>query len=473
LLDDEETAMNLRAMRFRIGIFVLATLLLFAVLITLFGSFPHVFRRQNQYTVLFHDAGGVDSGTPVRRSGVRVGQVKDVFLDDESGLVHVVILVDRQHALRRNEQPLLVHGLLSGDTSIDFVARRTPEGQPVADRTPLEPGEEIEGMEAANVNTVINQAADVVPTTRETLDQIRKSLEKLEQLTPVTKATLEQYEMLARETRAVIPELRETNQQVQALTKDVRTLVPELGRTNSAIQELAGDTRKMIPELRRTNDEIQVTARNWGRLGERLDVLLQTNQDKLVRVVDQLNDTLSRVSNVFNDENQRNLSATLKNVRAGSENLGSISKGTDELIKQSNQTMGRINESLTRTNDVLNNLQQATKPMAERSASIVRNLDESTAKLNVTMTDVQNVLRLVTPSDGTLRRLLTDPSLYNHLDEAACMITRILPRLDPIMKNVDVFTDKLARHPEKLGLGGIVRPSSGLKDVPGDSFVPH
>ena len=47
--------------------------------------------------------------------------------------------------------------------------------------------------------------------------------------------------------------------------------------------------------LRRTNEEMQVAAHNWSRLGERLDVLLQTNQDKLVNALDKLNDTVTRV----------------------------------------------------------------------------------------------------------------------------------------------------------------------------------
>ena len=31
---------------------------------------------------------------------------------------------------------------------------------------------------------------------------------------------------------------------------------------------------------------------------------------------------------------------------------------------------------------------------------------------------------------------------------------------------VEVFADKIARHPESIGLGGAVRPSAGLKDMP-------
>src|SRR5919201_230803 len=73
-------------------------------------------------------------------------------------------------------------------------------------------------------------------------------------------------------------------------------------------QDALNELRRMAPEMRRTNDEILVAARNWGRLGERADLLLQTNEEKLVKTLDSLNDTVNRISNVFNDENQRNLS---------------------------------------------------------------------------------------------------------------------------------------------------------------------
>jgi phospholipid/cholesterol/gamma-HCH transport system substrate-binding protein len=46
------------------------------------------------------------------------------------------------------------------------------------------------------------------------------------------------------------------------------------------------------------------------------------------------------------------------------------------------------------------------------------------------------------------------------------MITRIIPRLDRILRDMEIFADKVARHPESLGLGGVIRPGSGLKDAP-------
>ena len=69
-------------------------------------------------------------------------------------------------------------------------------------------------------------------------------------------------------------------------------------------------------------------------------------------------------------------------------------------------------------------------------------------------------------SDGTLNKLLTDPSLYNHLDDAACQVSKAAPQLNLILRDLETFADKLARHPEALGIGGVVRPGNGLKDPP-------
>ena len=46
------------------------------------------------------------------------------------------------------------------------------------------------------------------------------------------------------------------------------------------------------------------------------------------------------------------------------------------------------------------------------------------------------------------------------------MVTKLLPKLEPILKDVNVFTDKIARHPESLGIRGAISPSSGLKESP-------
>jgi phospholipid/cholesterol/gamma-HCH transport system substrate-binding protein len=409
-------------MRFRVGIFVLATLGLFAVLILVFSSSPLSLGRHQDYTVVFSNATGVGPGTPVRRSGVTIGAVKSVALDDDTGDVRVDIRVDSPHMIRRDEQPTLSHALLGGDAVIDFVPR--PTGPMPPDRTPVEAGAELRGVPAPDAVTLLNRTSELLPTTQETLDQMRKSMQRFEQITP-------QAEEAMRELR-----------------------------------DLSRSARETIPELRRTNEEFQNTSRTWTRLGDRMDKFVQTNQDRFGRVLDDFDETSRRLNTTFSDENQRNLTTTLKNTRAASERFDNVTRNFETLTQETRQTLRAFNDAAAQANVVLSDLDRAARPLADRGERMIKNLDESAAKLNQTIDDVREMIRAFLHSEGTIKKLLTDPALYDNLNAATCMIVRILPRLDYILKDIQVFADKIARHPESLGIRGAVAPGSGLKEGP-------
>jgi phospholipid/cholesterol/gamma-HCH transport system substrate-binding protein len=420
--------MNERTMRFRIGVFVLAALLLLAVLITLFGSFPGLFKRHNEYNVTFQDAPGIAAGTPVRRSGVRIGEVSAINLDEQTNEARVTILVERRYHLYNNDVPTLVTGLLGGDVSIDFVPRALGKDE---ERHEIQPGDVLAGARLVNVTTLLTQASQVVPSTQETLDQMRKSLQRFEKLSPQVEDALKEYTKLGQAVNRNIPDVEKTNKQ-----------------------------------LLDTSREIEVTARNWSRLGENVNNLVVTQQDKLIKTLDNLNDSIQRIGNVLNDENQRNVSAIIRNVRTSSDSLDELTRNTNDLLKESQKTMKAVGESVSKADEALQNLNKATKPLAERGDSITRNLEETTDRLNRTLTDVQALFRVIGQEDGTFKRLISDPSLYNNIDAAACQVNRMMSRVDRILKDMEVFADKLARHPELIGAGGIIRPSSGLKEAP-------
>jgi ABC-type transporter Mla subunit MlaD len=456
--------MNDRGMRVGIGLFVLAALVLLGALIVMFGSLPTYFKRSNLYTIRFVDAPGVGPGTPVRRSGVRIGEVQDVILDDERGIVRVRIAVDPRYTLRRNEQPTLNIGLLGSDVSIDFVPVSTEEGQAV-DRSVLEPGSEVVGLRPANVSTLLNRASEVAPTAQDTLNEIRRSLQRLERISPLAEETLREYRDLAKDARREIPNLERTNQEYQNLAKDIRRNVPALERTNQEFQDLAKDIRKALPGAQRNLDDIGAAARNWSKLGERLDVWAQGNLENLTKAVENLNTALTRIVNVLSEENVRNLNAILKNTSTASQRFNSITRNLDSIMEDSRPLPKHMSETLSRMDAAMDDLRKTFAPYTARSESTSRNLDESMAKLNRTLTDLSG-LKNVLDQDGTIQRLLKDPSLYNNLNDAACLLLRAMPRFDRIVKDLETFADKLARHPELLGVRGAVRPSDGLKEPP-------
>ena len=127
--------------------------------------------------------------------------------------------------------------------------------------------------------------------------------------------------------------------------------------------------------------------------------------------------------------------------------------------------MRRLNDTLVRTDETLKNIQQATKPLAEHGDSIVRNADEALVRLNRTLTDTASLVRAVGQSDGTLNRLLTDPTLYNRLNEILCAAAKkSMPHLEQILKDFGVFADKVARHPESLGVRGAIACRAVLRN---------
>jgi phospholipid/cholesterol/gamma-HCH transport system substrate-binding protein len=436
--------MTNRQLRWSLGIFTVIALTLLAILILLFGSLPTLFKRTNSYTVRFTDAPGLRPGSPVRRSGVRIGEVTDITLREKDGEVYVYagIKVEQSYTVRHSELPTLVVTILGTDASVDFFPKPAPPPGQQLDSTPYPPGSEIEGYTPVTVSALLSRASEVVPTTQETLNDMRKSIKRLEETVPLMEQTMREYRDLGR-----------------SLNRDF----PDLAKS-----------------VRGTSEDVGATAREYRRLGENLNVLLLGNQDKIIKALDNLNLVLERVTQALSDANIKNVTeiiknlrdastqapAIVKNTREASDHLPSMATNLDELLKEARQMVPQVQRTLTRAESALADLQKTSQLFGERGPTIAKNLDESLDKLNRVMTDVRELMRVIGQSDGTLNRILKDPSLYNNLDQATCAIAKMLPRLDRILKDLETFADKLARHPELIGAGGAIKGSDGLKDPP-------
>jgi phospholipid/cholesterol/gamma-HCH transport system substrate-binding protein len=440
--------MNDQALRFRLGIFMLLALILLAVLTLMFGGLPNYFKKTTGYTIEFTNAPSIQPGTPVKRSGIRIGEVRSIQLDNATGKVNVGIQIDPGYTLRKSDKATIQQGLLGGDTTISFLPPDDPKK--LEDKTMVEPGATIPGYLQVDAATLLQRTTDLMPQAQEALIEIRKAFARLDKAFPDLEAIFRDF---------------------HELSKSMREAFPELKKTNDEIRELITSTRKTIPDFKRTGDELQNTARILGKLGERIDGFLQNNEDKLTKAIDRLQDTLKKVNETLSEENQKNFSAMLKNFREGSEKLDALTKDTQAFLRESTGAMKTLGETLQKTDEIINNLNKATKPLGERGSTIIKNLDESTASLNRALQDVRELLQAVARSDGTVQKLLYDPGLYNNLNDSAAMVVRILPRLDRVLRDAEIFADKIARHPESLGLGGVIHPSSGLKENP--TIIPY
>lgn len=434
--------MNDQTIRFRLGVFVLASLLLFAVLITLFGGKPTFFKTTKAFTIVFANASGLAPGSPVRKSGVKIGDVATVVLDDVTGKVNVGIEIENQYAIHKSDRPTLLQNLLGGDSYIAFLP---PEDEQKIDNTPVEPGSILIGLMPTDPGTVLQKTSDLIPGAQATLIEIKKVFTKFDQMAPTLETALKDFGDVARAAKDFIPELRKTNDNIQAITRS----------GNDA-----------MPSVKKTVEELEVTARYWGKVGERVNLLMQENEKKLVKTIENVESVTRRAADLLNDDNQKAVRDILRDVRTGSARLDNISRNAEELIQETRITVRTLNSTLRKADDFMTQVAKVTGPLGDRGPAIMKNLEEASVQLNKTLADARELMQVIGRSEGTFQKFVTDPALYNNLNDTALMATRIMPRLDRALRDFETFADKIARHPESLGIGGVVRPSSGLNDPP-------
>jgi phospholipid/cholesterol/gamma-HCH transport system substrate-binding protein len=80
------------------------------------------------------------------------------------------------------------------------------------------------------------------------------------------------------------------------------------------------------------------------------------------------------------------------------------------------------------------------------------------------MAELNRFTQVATQKDGSLQKFAADPGLYRNMNQSAESLAVVLKNLEPVVRDLRLFSDKIARHPELLGISGAVSPSSGLKD---------
>ncbi|MCS7015139.1 MAG: MlaD family protein [Gemmatales bacterium] len=413
--------MNDAAFKFRLGIFVLTALILLGVLIVLFERVPEYFVRYIHYEVRFREAPGLEKGMPVRKSGVKIGEVEDYDLDPTTGIVTVKIQVDRRYQLRLGDQAIMSRGLVLGDTAINFVMGE--------DKRPAPPGHVFEGKEPPDIGRALGQARSLADLAGQTLQEVLVAANNL------SKAA-ESADTFLRANRA------------------------QLDQTVQRVNDLAGRANDLLNEENRQN--LAATLRNFRKASDQFDQIVRRSDMLLA-------DTHKAVQDLTRKLDQLSTSAemTLTEVRRAVERLDKQIANTgpkaDELLLEGRATLKRLQTSLDRADELLANLQQTGKLLQERAPSILKNVDEGAARVNALAQELGEFAKALNEADGTVRRLMSDPSLYNNLHLAAAQLNRAMPQLQQILRDLSLFADRIARHPELLGVGGVVNPSSGIK----------
>jgi len=248
--------MDDRALPFRVGLMVVATIIILGILLLLFGDLPSLFK--GTYTVHFALAAspGVTPETPVRVNGVLIGRVKTVGLDKQ-GRPAISARIEKKYELFQ-DQFARVSGSLLGDAVIEIVP-----GDGTQPHIPIPDGGTMQGIVAkdplaaiANLEANVSIAIESIAKTSDEIGQLAARANRIIDLNEP------QINHIISNTEQAVAQLRSTIANVDEIVSD--PLVREnLKRTVNDLPHVLTDLSDTIAGVKTT---MQTADRNLANL---------------------------------------------------------------------------------------------------------------------------------------------------------------------------------------------------------------
>lgn len=397
--------MNDQGYKFGVGVLVVASMVIAVILILFFGAAPNFFANRYDVTVRFDSAPGVGTDTPVRKNGVAIGRVKSIKLLDKG--VDLTLELDGQYTVRAGEQPRIAKGsFITGDAVVELIQ---PDARQLLARFDGTGGSPVDGVLDQNERTVADQ--------------------------PLKAGDFYSGGI-------VVPD------PMDALMNMQQSVAQTLGSIETAgnqVTALAGDVRKMIGS-------------GDGELGRITRKAEQT--------IDNLNTTLASVNRIINDPRIGN---TLETIN---QRLPQIINEAEGVMQQTASTLKAFEGVGREATKTMQNVESFTKPFADQGDDFVNEAKRSIENLNGLVADLRQLsgrantlMTRVNNGQGTLSRLIDDDQLYYSVVNTLNNIEVVTRRLQPVIEDARVFSDKVAREPSSLIniRGAITGQRGGMK----------
>ncbi|MFM8290357.1 MAG: MlaD family protein [Planctomycetia bacterium] len=249
--------------------------------------------------------------------------------------------------------------------------------------------------------------------------------------------------------------------EIQLVPGTIRPPRQRIGKDETLLGAISRDPFEVFatlePKMGVALDSLTEASAAVTRLSDNLDKLLLGEDDtfeKMVRkteaALDSFSLAMANINDVMGDPNARaKLKETLTTLPDVLTDLRSTVKG-----------MGTTLDSADRN---LRNLEGLTKPLGERGEGMVAQVNQTIGRLDEVLQQAAAFTRALNESQGTIGKLVRDPQVYDDLAQAAANVNGLTKELRPIVNDVRVFADKIARHPEQLGVRGALDRRPGLK----------
>jgi len=358
--------------QFKVGLFIFLGLVIFFVFV--FSQGKILRGRGYELKIVFTNVGGLDPGAPVRVSGYRVGEVKNIALSLEQDRPKIIVSIRINPEIRLGRHSKFTvrsYGII-GEKYMEIL----PTG--LNDLPLIEPGETLKGEDPLPVERFLSTGEDIL-----------KNLNTL--LISLNKITAD--EKLKAELRQVVKGANDVMGKAQITLNNFNLLASNWTKTSSEINELVSEVR---PEVKGLIQNVNSTTKE-------INTIVASNKDKINHIVSNLESSTTKLDSTFSDVSDK--------IRTAGDSFVRTSDKINDFVEKI-QTQGLFADIISDT-QIANEIRSTIKSLQQTS----KDIDIAFIKLNYVSEQIAGVISDIRSGKGTIGKLVAKDELYNQVFE--------------------------------------------------------
>ena len=241
-----------------------------------------------------------------------------------------------------------------------------------------------------------------------------------------------------------------------------------------SLLQMQDDMARTFDTIREAGESIATAGGSVNELALEIQQRVSGTDDRMDRVTDEAVAALEEFQAAMRDIRDIVGDPQIKqNLESALQELPQVlqdARTTLDTAQETFESFKRVGNAAERTVDSFsrsaNNIEQFTEPLGRRGEELVSQASQTLTRLDAALRQAESFGSSLNNNDGTLKRLLEDDEIYWQIRRTIENIEQASARVRPIMDDVRIFSDKIARDPRQLGIKGALdkRPSgAGLK----------
>lgn len=207
------------------------------------------------------------------------------------------------------------------------------------------------------------------------------------------------------------------------------------------LTNLEGNMQETIGSIKSAADEFTILTKSLNQTLGANDDRVQRIMSKTELALDSFNRAMGTIDDLIGDPEVK------ANLKQSLEDLPKMFADVQLTLSDARSAMAgfeRVSEKAERN---LDNFEKFTEPLAESGEQLIADISRTAQNLDEMTSQLAVFSEAINSPDGSLGRLIHDDELYNDVRETVKNVQSASRRIEPILRDFRILSDRLARDP--------------------------